>query len=118
MKKVLAYLFGVMVLISAFNHIFAPESYSAMIPSFVSPLVANMLAAIAEFVIGIALFIPRFRAWGALLFTALMVAFLPIHIWDLVRENPAIGEPPAPIIRLVIQLLVIYAGYWLYKKWL
>lgn len=118
MKKILAYLFGGILILSAVNHIFAPDTYSAMIPSFVTPLLANVLAAIAELAIGIALFIPRFRAWGALLFTGLMLAFLPIHVWDLVRENPAIGEPPAPIIRLAVQLLVIYLGYWLYKKWL
>ena len=116
MKKVLSYIFGVIMILSALAHIFSPEAYAPMIPDFIPESVANILAALAEGVTGIALFIPIYRKKGGLLFAGLMLAFLPIHVWDLLRENPAIGPAPAPAIRLVVQFLLIYAGWWIYRK--
>ncbi len=116
MRKLLSYFFAAMLLLGAIAHIVMPEAYEPMIPEFIPSLLANILAAIAEAVVGIALIIPKYRKLGGLLFALLMLAFLPIHIWDLVREEPAIGPQPIPAIRVVIQFLLIYAGWWIYKK--
>ena len=47
--------------------------------------------------VGVLLFIPKYRHWGGLGFCVLMLAFLPLHIWDLFKEQPAVGhaDPPA-----------------------
>lgn len=116
MRKFLSYLFAVLLLFGAVAHIIMPEAYEPMIPEFIPSLLANILAAIAEAVVGVALIIPRYRTMGGLLFALLMLAFLPIHIWDLFREDPAIGEQPIPTIRVIIQFLLIYAGWWIYRK--
>ena len=116
MKKILPYVFAVIMLLSAVGHLVTPESYAPMIPEFIPENVANILAAIVEGVVGLALVVPKYRATGALCFSLLMIAFLPIHIWDLFKENPAIGPQPAPTIRLIIQFLFIYGGWWLFKK--
>ena len=87
-----------------------------MIPEFIPELLANVLSVIAEAGIVILLLVPKYRRLGGLGFMLLMIAFLPIHTWDAFRENPAIGPMPAPVIRLVIQFLLIYAGYWIYKS--
>jgi len=45
-----------------------------------------------------------------------MIAFLPIHVWDLFRAEPAIGSMNAAIIRVLIQFVLIYLGWRIWKK--
>ena len=115
-KKILAYFFAAILILSGVMHVVKPEAYAAMIPSFIPEIVANILAAIAEIVIGVMLIIPRYRRLGGLGFALLMVAFLPIHIWDLVRDDPAIGSFMGAVIRLIIQFGLIWAGWWIWKE--
>ena len=114
-KKILAYFFAAILILNGVMHVVKPEAYAAMIPSFIPEIVANILAAIAEIVIGVMLIIPRYRRLGGLGFALLMVAFLPIHIWDLVRDDPAIGSFTGAVIRLIIQFGLIWAGWWIWK---
>lgn len=115
-KNILSYLLGVILFTSAGAHLVYPEFYAPMIPDFISAGFANISAAIAEMIVGLLLFLPKHRHWGGLCFCALMLAFLPLHIWDLLKDQPAVGPSPAPEIRLTIQFLLIYAEWWIYKK--
>lgn len=114
-KTILTYLLAFLMLSGAFNHLYAPESYSAFMPSFIPETIGNLLSAIAEAIIGLALLIPKYRKWGGLGFFILMLIFLPIHIWDLTKEVPALGSKTAALIRLAVQFLLIAAGWWIYK---
>ena len=116
MKNILAYLFALILLFSAVGHLLTPEFYSAMIPGFIPETLANVLATISETIIAIMLIFPKYRAKGGLAFMILMLLFLPIHTWDLFREDPAIGAPPAPLIRFGFQLILIYSGWRIYKS--
>ena len=116
MKKIVPYTLALLLLASAIGHAIRPEFYAPMIPDFISVSLANILAIITEAAVGIMLIVPKYRKWGGLGFMALMIAFLPIHVWDLFRESPAIGAPPMPAIRLAFQFLLIYAGWWIYKS--
>ena len=118
LAKILTFFFAAIMLLGAYY----PRGQSPIsinpssLPSF--PLnVANILSTIAEAAIGIALLVPSLRKWGALGFLLLMIAFLPLHTWDLFREKPAMGSQTAAIIRFVIQLVVIYGGWWLYGQY-
>ena len=53
------------------------------------------------------LFIPKYIKTGALGIMLLMLLFLPIHVWDVFTDNPAIGSSQAALIRLPIQFLFI-----------
>ncbi len=117
MKKVVSFILATILLLGAIAHIVRPEFYAPMIPEFIPMLLANILAAIAEAGAGIMLIIPKYRKWGGMSFMVLMIAFLPIHVWDFLRENPAIGAPPMPAIRLAFQFVLIYAGWWIYKSY-
>ena len=86
-----------------------------MIPEFIPEGLANGLSTVVEAIIALMLFIPKYRQWGGLGFALLMVAFLPIHVWDVLREDPVVGPAPAPQIRLVLQFLLIYAGWRIFK---
>ena len=115
-KKILPYILGIFLLLGAFAHIFNPTFYDPFIPDFFPKMLANILAAISEAFIGLALVLPKYRKWGGLGFFLLMIAFLPIHVWDLFRENPAIGSKNAAVIRLIMQFLLIYAGWSVWKS--
>lgn len=116
LKNILSYLFGLILLASAVAHLLYPDFYAPMIPDFIPEGFANLATAIVEAGIGVLLFLPNYRHWGGLGFCVLMIAFLPLHVWDMLKETPAVGPSPAAEIRLVIQFLLIYAGGWIYKK--
>jgi len=111
-KAIAAYVFGAFLLFAGINHFVNPEFYVAFVPAWMSHDFANISSGIAEIVLGIGLFVPftrRWAAWGAL---ALMVVFLPLHVWDVLRDDPVIGSRTAAWVRLPIQLLFIAWMWW------
>ena len=116
MKPILPLIFGVILSISAIAHVVVPDVFNPLIPEFIPPLVANILAAIVEGVLAVMLFMPKYRNLGGLGFALLMVAFLPLHIWELFKEEPLVGPEPLTSIRVVMQLVLIYLGWRIYRK--
>jgi len=114
--KILAYIFAVIMLASAVGHFVNPEFYSAMIPSWAPEGLVNIVVGLGELAVGVALILPKYRKLGALGWTIMMIIFLPIHVWDLLRDAPAMGSKMAATIRLVIQFGLIYLGFRLYRK--
>jgi uncharacterized membrane protein len=117
MKKIIPVILGIAMLFGATGHVTSPEMYAELIPSFIPEFAANLLATIAEAAIGLALIVPKFRKLGGLAFMALMIAFLPIHLWDMLKDEPFIGTKTVALIRLAIQFLMIFAGWWIYQKY-
>ena len=99
----------------AIGHMVSPEIYAPMIPSNIPEMMANSLAAIAEAAVGLALFIPKTKNKGGFGFMVLMIAFMPIHVWDALQDVPVVGSTAIAIVRIFIQLLLIYTGWWIYK---
>lgn len=116
MKKITAYVFAFIMLAAAVAHIVKPEIYEPMVPDFLPFQLANIFAIMTEAVIGIMLLIPKHRKYGGLAFTILMLIFLPIHVLDLFKEQPVIGSKLAAIIRLIVQFVFMYLGWWIYKN--
>lgn len=117
MKKVLPIILAIIMLLGAVGHVAAPDFYAPMVPDFIPLPLANILSVVCEGGIGILLLLPRYRSWGGLAFMLLMIGFLPLHIWDMLKASPTVGPPPAPQIRLIVQVLLIYAGYWVYRAY-
>jgi len=111
----LSVLFGLILLAGAAGHIAAPEFYAGFIPEPIPHWLANGFAVVVEGAIGIGLFLPRLRARAGLAFAALMIGFLPLHLWDALKEAPAIGSHTAAYVRIVIQLLLIAGGVAIFK---
>lgn len=116
MVKALSILFGVMMLGGAVGHLVAPEFYAGLIPEPIPEALANGFAAIVEGAIGIGLLVPRTRAKAGLAFAVLMVGFMPLHIWDALKEAPMVGSHTAAGIRLVIQVLLIAGGVAVFRS--
>ena len=109
-------LLGAFMIFSGVNHFLQPAFYDPFIPGFVPKALANYGSGIVEIALGIGLFWPRFRYRAAQGVFVLMLIFLPLHLWDLVREDPAIGSQQAAIIRVIVQVGFIAWAWWLSKK--
>ena len=87
-------------------------SNSAFYISFVPDLSPFKIAIIyfsgeIEIAIAVLLVVKKYRVIGALSLLVLMLSFLPIHVWDVFSDTPAIGSHQLALIRLPIELLFI-----------
>lgn len=108
LKVILRVLLSIFMIWGGIQHFVNPDFYLCFIPDFISfKLPVIYLSGIVEMALGSMLLVKRFSllgAWGVFL---LMLAFLPIHIWDIFRENPAMGSHDAALIRAPFQLIFI-----------
>lgn len=100
--------FAIFMVYAGVQHFLKPEFYLPFVPSFL-PFTTTIIyiSGIVEIVLGLMLFIPKYIKVGAMGIMLLMLVFLPIHIWDVFSDAPAIGSHQAALIRLPIQILFI-----------
>jgi uncharacterized membrane protein len=115
-KLTLTLLFGAIMILGGVMHFINPEMYYPFIPDFLPKNLVNYAAGMLEMAAGIGAMIPRYRAKGTLAILLLMLAFLPLHIIDVFKENPAIGSAQAALIRLPIQFVLIFWAWFIHKK--
>lgn len=115
-KLIIGYLLGVFMIFGAVGHIASPEVYSGFIPEFLSEDLVNYASLVLEGLLGIGVFIPKFRTKALQGIFILMILFLPIHIIDLFRDYPVIGSKTAAIIRVPVQFLLIFLAWFANKK--
>lgn len=100
--------FATFMVFAGIQHFLKPEFYIPFVPSFLPFTLAIIyLSGCLEVVLGFLLFIPKYVKIGAMGILLLMLMFLPIHIWDVFSNTPAIGSQQAALIRLPVQLLFI-----------
>ena len=116
LKLILTFLFGAIMIFAGVNHFIKPAMYLPFIPDFLPKVATNYLAGIAEIVVGVGVFIPRFRSVAALGILLLMLVFLPLHIADVFSQTPAIGSHQVALIRLPIQFVLLLWAWFIYKK--
>lgn len=109
---ILKVILAVFLIFGGIQHFINPDNYIPFVPSFLPFTVAIIyLSGLFEILFGLALFFEKqgiIGAWGVLI---LMLLFLPIHIWDVFSETPAIGSHKAAVIRLPIQFLLIFIAW-------
>jgi uncharacterized membrane protein len=113
-KTILALLLGVFMIYGGVSHLVKPDFFLPFVPYFL-PFreVIVTLSGIALIGVGAGVFVPRFRKCSAVAVLALMVLFLPVHLWDVFRSDPAIGSHTAALVRVPFQLLFIAWAYWI-----
>jgi len=116
LPNILGGLLGLILILSAFGHVFSPEVSSGFIPDFLPKTVVHIGIGIIELLLGIGIFIPAYQKRALQGIMILMICFLPLHIIDLFRENPVIGSMTAAIIRVPVQLLLIFMAWYAGKK--
>ena len=93
-------------------HFVNPGFYDPIMPDWFPKPLANAAGGVAELVIGVLLLIPRTQSLGVWLALALMIVFLPLHVWDLTKPRPAIGPRWVAVLRLLVQFVLIGWLYW------
>jgi uncharacterized membrane protein len=107
-RPVLTILLTLLMLAAGITHFTKTRAYLRIVPEFLpSRILIVQLSGLIELAAGIGLCIPASRYPAATLVLLLMIVFLPLHIWDVFRERPAMGSRLLAWIRLPIQLLLI-----------
>lgn len=109
-------IFGIFLVYAGFMHFKKPKFFNGFIPDFLPKLTVNYVFGSLEFLLGLGLFFNQTIKNAALGIFILMLLFLPIHIWDLLKEKPAIGSKKLAIIRIPLQFLLMYCAYLIYMN--
>lgn len=103
---------AIFLMFGGVQHFLKPDFYIPFVPKFLPFTVAIIyISGLIEIVFGIALFIKKYAKFGAWGIFILMLLFLPIHIWDVFSDTPAIGSHKAALIRLPIQFVLIVVSW-------
>ncbi|CAN5491367.1 DoxX family membrane protein [soil metagenome] len=116
LRSILAILFGISLIVAAINHFIRPEFYYALTPDYLPKLLVSYVAGIVELILGVGVLIPKYRPRFGLGIMILMCLFLPVHVWDVVRDHPAVGSHTAAMVRLLLQFVLIYWAWFISKK--
>ncbi|MBL4604608.1 MAG: hypothetical protein JKY02_02795 [Flavobacteriaceae bacterium] len=111
---VLKIVFGAFFMFAGIMHIVKPKLFKHFIPDIFPKKLINYSIGIIEFTLGLGLFFSQTVEHSAIGIFILMVLFLPIHIWDVTKERPAIGSKKTAIIRIPLQFVLMYCAYLIY----
>ena len=114
-KYILTIIFGAILIAAGINHFLHPSAYFPFIPDFLPDALTNYLGGAAELILGISLFLPRYRSVAGLGTFWLMIIFLPLHVIDALRDHPVIGSKTIAYIRLPLQFVLIAWTWWISK---
>lgn len=109
-------IYGAFFLFAGVMHFLKPKFFYPFIPNFFPKKLSNLGAGLVEILVGIGIFIPNYTSYSALGILLLLFIFLPIHIWDVFREKPAIGSKKLALIRVPVQFILMYGAYFLYSS--
>lgn len=112
---VLTIVFGAFFMFAGTMHIIKPRIFKHFIPDFFPKKITNYIVGIIEFGLGFGLFFTQTTTYASLGILVLMILFLPIHIWDVTKDRPAIGSKKVAIIRIPLQFVLMYCAYLIYN---
>lgn len=115
LQKITLYLLALLFVAGAYAHFANPAMSDGFIPEFLPKQGVHIFTGIVELVLGIGLLFPKTRimaAWGII---GILSFFLILHIQDVFRDKPVIGNTTAALIRIPFQFLFMYFA-WLQTK--
>jgi uncharacterized membrane protein len=116
-RRVTGVVLGAFFIAGGVGHAVAPWATAGLVPAFVPQWFAHGAAVVTELAVGVGVFVPSWRdraLWGII---ALLLAFLPLHVVDALRDAPVIGPPAVAYARVPLQLvLVALAGFALERR--
>lgn len=106
---------GVLMILAGVQHFRDPAMYGPIIPDALSKDLITYLSGAVELLLGVGLFIRSLRPLAGLGVLILMIVFLPLHLWDVFRDEPAMGSKLLASIRLMLQFVLIGWAWLVYK---
>jgi len=97
-------------------HLMQPALFTGFVFAPFPPTATVIVAGFVQIGIAIMALLPGTRARAGLFFAVLCLGYMPLHIWDLFRDDPMIAPLSAAIVRIFIQVFFIWAGLRLWKK--
>jgi len=111
--KIVQYLLALFMIYGGIKHFTSLLFYIPFVPHFLSyKIFIIYITGGLEIFLGVLLLNTKYAKNAALGIFILMLIYLPIHIWDVFSDTPAIGTHKAALIRLPFQFLFIA---WAYK---
>jgi len=114
-KSTLRSILGASMILAGIVHFINPAMYGPMIPDGLPKELINYGSGALEILLGIGVFVERFRWWATLGILLLMVVFLPVHVIDYFRDQPAIGSKTIAAIRIPLQFVLIGWAWWVHR---
>jgi uncharacterized membrane protein len=96
-------------------HLVSPASFSGFVFAPLPPIATVLVTGVIQLLIGIAALVPKTRARAGLAFAVLCVAYMPLHVWDLFRDDPVIAPLPVAIVRVFLQMAFVWMGWRVWK---
>jgi uncharacterized membrane protein len=115
-KNMLTQLFGIFMILGGIIHFITPEMFFPFFPEAFPITMIIYVSGVLEVAIGVGVFIKRWSIYSIKAIFILMVLFLPLHVVDVFKENPAIGSKLLAYIRLPLQFVLIYWAYFIQEK--
>ena len=80
-------------LLAGINHFRSPEPYYLLIPDYLPwKVLINIAAGVCEIVFAIGLLFSSTRKWAAICIIAMLVAFIPSHVW-MIQKGGCFPKP-------------------------
>ena len=114
-KTILLWVMAAFYVFGGFNHLVNPSFYLAIMPpDLPNPEWLNVIAGLAEILLGVFVLEPRTRvlaAWGII---ALLIAVFPANLYAAAESVGAEGRPGSALayVRLPFQALFIVWAWW------
>jgi len=115
-KNMLTQLFGIFMILGGIIHFITPEMYFPFFPEAFPKTMIIYVSGALEITVGVGVFTKRWSFFSLKAILILMILFLPLHIVDVFKENPAIGSKLLAYIRLPLQFVLIYWAYFIQEK--
>ena len=118
MKRILLYLQAAFYVFAGTNHFRNPYFYDGLIPSYLPwRSLINTVAGVAEIILGMGLFFPATRKRAAAGIIAMLLAFVPAHIYFIQIGSCIPGELCVPQWLGWVRLVVIHPVLILWAWW-
>jgi uncharacterized membrane protein len=97
-----------LLLVAGVAHLFAPDLFLRIMPDWTPwKYFWVIVSGIAELLLGVGLLLPRWRILAGWLTIAMLAVYIPVHVLDLLRDQPVVGSKLIATVRLPIQLLLM-----------
>jgi uncharacterized membrane protein len=124
-QKLLFIVFVAAYFMAGLNHFLQPDFYKPMFPEYMKAFASelNMLAGVAEIGLALGICIPTFRKYAALGIVAMLIAFIPVHVYMIEVAPFTLGGIQMESWMAWVRLLVLHPFliFWAYSlrnyKW-
>ena len=115
--KYIKLFFIVLMSITGTVHLYSPGKYVSFVPEFLPffmPII--YFSGAIEIALAVLLLFKKTAEYAAMGLFILMLIFLPLHVFDLLRDKPAIGNHSIAVFRLLFQFLLIWLAWGVFQN--